>query len=154
MITCPKCGAGAGGAACPKCGLVFAKFDASVLDESSPADLIELWDDLACNWDERGRHAFFLERPLMLGQTGFAAQRYRTKGEDGAAAEQLARLQKRLEQDFKVHRKPRRPSTGVMRLISWTVIVLALAAAMYFLFRLKSGAIRTIVLIANTPASR
>jgi len=99
-VSCPKCGAARTGAeSCPRCGLVFARFDASALDADVPEELKALWAHVEAGWDGRARHSLFTERAIALGCAAFAAARYRTRAaDDPIAAEQLERLTARLEQ--------------------------------------------------------
>jgi hypothetical protein len=98
--SCPKCGAPNEGAdSCPRCGVVFARFDAAVLDSDVPEELKALWAHAEAGWSERARHALFTERAIAGGHAAFAASRYRARGsDDPIAAEQLGRITLRLEQ--------------------------------------------------------
>jgi uncharacterized Zn finger protein (UPF0148 family) len=98
--SCPKCGSPRRDAdSCPRCGVVFARFDAAALDADVPEELKALWAHVEAGWDERARHALFTERAIAAGHAAFAAARYRARGtDDPTATEQLARITARLEQ--------------------------------------------------------
>jgi uncharacterized Zn finger protein (UPF0148 family) len=97
---CPKCGSPKTDAvACPRCGVVFARFDAAALDAGVPDALKALWAHAEAGWEERARHALFTERAIADGFAAYAAARYRARGpDDPIAAEQLERITARLEQ--------------------------------------------------------
>ena len=95
---CPKCGTPKRGDACPKCGLVFSKFDPKVLGQKVPETLKKMWQTVEEDWDDRARHALFVERALAAGSPGFAARCYREREEDATAKEQLKRIEERLQQ--------------------------------------------------------
>jgi hypothetical protein len=86
------------GESCPRCGLVFARFDPGRLDADVPETLKQLWDHVEAGWDDPAGHALFVEQALAGGHGGFAAARYRRKGDDPVAREQLGRIAARLEQ--------------------------------------------------------
>jgi len=98
--SCPKCGAPRRDVdACPRCGVVFSRFDAAALDADVPEELKALWAHVEAGWGERARHALFTERAIAAGHAAFAAARYRARGtDDPTAAEQLTRIASRLEQ--------------------------------------------------------
>jgi len=98
--SCPKCGSPRRDAdSCPRCGVVFARFDAAALDADVPEELKALWAHVEAGWDERARHALFVEQAIAAGEAAFAASRYRARGaDDPIAAEQLGRITSRLEQ--------------------------------------------------------
>jgi len=98
--SCPKCGTPRRIAdSCPRCGVVFSRFDAAALDADVPEELKALWAHVEAGWGERPRHALFTERAIAAGHAAFAAARYRERGtDDPMAAEQLGRITSRLEQ--------------------------------------------------------
>ena len=95
---CPKCGTKKSGDACPKCGLVFAKFNKSVLDQDVPEPIEKLWRSVESVWEDKARHAIFVERALLAGSLGFAARCYRLRENDPMAKAQLKTIEKRLQQ--------------------------------------------------------
>jgi hypothetical protein len=98
--SCPKCGSPRKDAnACPRCGVVFARFDAAAIDADVPEELKALWAHVEAGWGERARHALFTEHAIAAGHAAFAAARYRARGaDDHTASEQLDRITSRLEQ--------------------------------------------------------
>ncbi len=98
--SCPKCGAPRSGESCPKCGLVYDRFRPGCLDESVPAPLVALWDNVVAEWSDRGAHATFVEHALRSGHAGYAAACYRRRGDDPLSKEQLERLTARLMVDL------------------------------------------------------
>lgn len=98
--SCPKCGAPRTGAeSCPRCGVVFARFDPAALEAGVPDDIKALWAHVEAGWDDRARHALFTETAIARGEAAYAASRYRARGTgDRTAAEQLERISARLEQ--------------------------------------------------------
>ena len=99
---CPKCGVSkSGGEACPRCGLVFARFDEAALAVDVPPGIEALFAHAEADWGDRARHALFVEKALAAGAAGYAASRYRRRGpDDEIAREQLARIAQRLEQEL------------------------------------------------------
>ena len=88
---CPKCGVSkSGGEACPRCGLVFARFDEAALAVDVPPGIEALFAHAEADWGDRARHALFVEKALAAGAAGYAASRYRRRGPDEIAREQLA----------------------------------------------------------------
>ncbi len=69
---CPKCNTVKSGESCPRCGLVFAKFDEAVFSEGVPHELVGLWQEVEKNWDKKELHAIFIERCMVLGEAGYA----------------------------------------------------------------------------------
>jgi hypothetical protein len=118
---------------------VFAKFDESRLDVDVPDDLKTLWDHLEQDWDDQARHALFLERALAAGHGGFAASRYRRKGADPKAIEQLERIASRLDQLLAATAKtPDDAKSSSSRKIFFAILFLlmfALGALIVMLFR-------------------
>jgi hypothetical protein len=97
---CPKCGTPKRDEeSCPRCGVVFAKFDPAALELDVPEAIRALWLHVEAGWEDRARHALFTEKALAAGAAAYAASKYRERGAgDPIAAEQLARLSSRLEQ--------------------------------------------------------
>jgi hypothetical protein len=128
---CPKCGAPRQGESCPKCGLVFALFDPARLDVGVPEALKQLWTHVEAGWDDPARHALFVEQALAGGHGGFAAARYRQKGDDPVARQQLERLAWRLEQILAAAATAPegRPGASGRRAIWLLVLLMALAFA-------------------------
>jgi hypothetical protein len=122
--TCPKCATPRDGESCPRCGLVFERFDPAVLEEGVPEALKSLWLRVEEAWDDRARHALFVEQALALGCAGYAASRYRLRGDDPVAREQVERLMTRLDAILAAS-APRRRKPGGLR----TMIVLLVACA-------------------------
>jgi hypothetical protein len=128
---CPKCGAPRQGESCPRCGLVFALFDPSRLDADVPETLKELWTHVEAGWDDPARHALFVEQALAGGHGGFAAARYRRKGDDPVARGQIERIASRLEQILAAAATPpdERAGAGGRKVIWLLVVLLTLAFA-------------------------
>ncbi len=137
--SCPKCSVPKTGESCPKCGLVFAKFNEAVLMEGVPEEISNLWKSVEDDWEERSRHAVFVERALDAGAGGFAATCYRRHDGDPQAEERLKQIDKRLEQMLgTVASQPRNLERS--RLIGAVVlIVLLLCITILFLFLYSPG---------------
>ena len=137
--TCPKCAEPKTGDSCPKCGLVFDRFDESRLDAEIPPAIKQLWEHVEQEWDDRARHALFVERALDAGAGGYAAACYRRRGADPIATEQLARITGRLEQLLlATGTSPEEAQTAPSRKLLLLVVFLlmfALGALLVFLFR-------------------
>ncbi len=129
---CPKCGEPKTADSCPKCGLVFARYRPAAF-EAVPPGLAELWDHVERHWDEAAAHAAFVERAFFLEQSGFAAHRYRTKGDDPTARAQTARIVSRMEQALLASKTeplpPRRSSRTA--LLALLFIAAATAAGLF-----------------------
>ncbi|MCP4679909.1 MAG: hypothetical protein GY854_31340 [Deltaproteobacteria bacterium] len=131
--SCPKCAAPKTGESCPKCGLVFTKFKEAILTEGVPEEISNLWKAVEDEWEERSRHAVFVERALAAGAGGYAAACYRRHEGDPEAEERLDQIDKRLEQMLgTVASQPRDRSRS--RLVgAVALIVLLLGVTMLFL---------------------
>lgn len=128
---CPKCHTPRSGDSCPKCGVVFAKFDPALLEQGVNEEIRRLWDEVEADWEDRARHAVFVERSLIAGAAGWAAGRYRRRGaDDPLARDQLARIAARSEQLLLLSASPR-PRIRWSRM--GLVIAFLLAAAVGFL---------------------
>ncbi|MCP4200198.1 MAG: hypothetical protein GY762_23900 [Proteobacteria bacterium] len=131
--SCPKCNTTKKGESCPTCGLVFAKFDEAVFDEGVPKELVRLWQEVEGNWQERKLHALFVERCLGMGEAGYAAARYRSRGDDAAAEEYLETISLRLTQMMSaVSSPPPRRAGG--RLITILILLIVLVGLALLLF--------------------
>ena len=132
---CPKCGREKTGPSCPKCGVVFDRFDPSALEEGASASLKDLWHHTVENWDKPASHALFIERALQESQAGYAAACYRTKGEDAIAKVHLEALTKRLEQSLLVTRSDRSEPKPVSRYALAFALLLLGATVAFLLMR-------------------
>ena len=134
--TCPKCNTVKTGESCPTCGVVFAKFDASIVDEGVPDTLVTLWREVEGNWQEKKLHALFVERCLAMGEAGYAAARYRSHAGDAIAEEYLDILRSRLAQMLSaVSTSPPRRSFGP--LLTAIILLLVLIGLSLLLLRLR-----------------
>ena len=135
--SCPKCSASKTGESCPKCGLVFAKFNEASLLESVPREIENLWDAVEDEWEERSRHAVFVERALDSGAGGYAATCYRRHKGDPQAEERLEQINRRLEQMLgAVASEPRDLTRS--RLIGVVVLIILLLGIMMLFLLLYS----------------
>lgn len=130
--TCPKCGAPKTHDACPRCGLVYEKYDPAAALAQVPPQLVALWNELLANWDERSAHAVFLETCLVQGHSGYAAACYRQRQDDAVAKAQLERLVTRLEQQLVSTGASKRKSRLGLAL-TILVVLMAAGAGLYFL---------------------
>jgi hypothetical protein len=136
---CPKCDAVKVGESCPKCGLVFAKFDAAVLDEGAPREIKSLWERTLDNWENESLHAIFIEKALNAGAGGYAAFCYRRRGEeDRIAKEQLEKIAKRLEQMMSVKSSASTGRRPPGRFIGILILLFVLLALAFFLLMFYS----------------
>ena len=127
---CPKCGREKTGPSCPKCGVVFDRFDPAALEEGASASLKDLWRHTIENWDKPASHALFIERALQESQAGFAAARYRARGEDAIAKEHLEALTKRIEQSLLVSRTDRSEPKPIRRYaLAFALLILGATVA-------------------------
>jgi hypothetical protein len=132
--SCPKCGTPKDGDACPRCGLVFAKFNPELLDQDVPEAIEALWRNVQERWDDRARHALFVERALAAGSLGYAARCYRAQGDDAVAEAQLRRIEERLQQVMAASQtgRPRRTSgRGVTLAILFLFLLVILGVISY-----------------------
>ena len=127
--SCPKCGAPRDGESCPRCGVVFEKFDASVIEEGVSEDVLRLWQHVEEDWSDRARHALFVEQSILFGALGYAAGCYRKKGDDPVAVEQLGRISSRLEQSMSQTSSSRETPGPSRRMTIIVIVVLMLAVA-------------------------
>ena len=133
--TCPKCNTVKTGESCPVCGVVFAKFDASIVDAGVPGALVTLWREVEENWQEKKLHAVFVERCLTMGEAGYAAARYRSRAGDAIAEEYLEILRTRLTQMLgAMSTPPRRRSTG--RLLTVLILLVVIIGLCLLLLRM------------------
>ncbi len=134
METCPKCGHPRDGESCPKCGVVFERFDESVIEEGVGAEVLKLWSHVEEDWDDRARHALFVEQAILFNSVGYAAACYRRKGDNPMALEQLERLSTRLEQSLTASATegdPKPAGRGMTIAIIIFVLIAAAGLAMY-----------------------
>ncbi|RME21071.1 MAG: hypothetical protein D6806_15340 [Deltaproteobacteria bacterium] len=76
-IVCPKCAnVQQDDYACHKCGLVFEKFDPSVLPPDPP-EAAELWEKIQARPDDDDLNAEFIRLCLGKGRADYAARQYR-----------------------------------------------------------------------------
>lgn len=76
-VVCPKCGhAQESGAACHRCGLMFAKFDRNLLPPD-PAAAVLLWEQLRSSPEDRSRHQEFIQACLEANRLDYASRQYR-----------------------------------------------------------------------------
>jgi len=127
--SCPKCGWPRSGEACPRCGVVFDRFDEKVLEEGVSPEVLKLWEHVEEDWDDRGRHALFVEQAILLGALGYAAGCYRKKGDDPVARDQLERISSRLEQSLNATADSREAAPSSRRLTTAIAVILLLALA-------------------------
>jgi hypothetical protein len=74
---CPKCGAPRAETACPRCGLIYERWQGRTEPEVTvPSDTEELWKEIAAHFFEPRRHETFLAHCLHAGALGYAAARY------------------------------------------------------------------------------
>jgi hypothetical protein len=131
---CPKCGTQKLADACSKCGLVFKKFNPSVLIDTPSQSLQNLWLHTEQHWEEVPAHALFLERALVEDQAGFAARCYRTKGNDPMATAQLVRIQTRIMQSLMLTKSdPQRMSRGTRFALTLFFILFVFAMIIFAL---------------------
>jgi len=126
---CPKCGEERRGESCPKCGLVFERFDAAALEAGVPEEIRGLWSHVEEGWDDPARHALFLERAIAAGAGGYAAGMYRRRGDDAVAAEQIERLTARLQQMLAEASAPAAEKSGRLGHAVAMLLLLLLGAA-------------------------
>ena len=94
---CPKCGAERVGESCPRCGLVFARFDPGVLDEHTPEPLKDLWRYVSDHWEDAAAHDHFIEQALAASRGDYAARCYRQRAGDPTADERLEKIREQLD---------------------------------------------------------
>ncbi len=129
---CPKCGREKTGPSCPKCGLVFAKFDPAALEADASESLRALWEHTKTHWEKPEVHAVFIEKALAETGAGFAARCYRLEGDDPTAQKHLADIALRLEQTLLVA-KAERPEKKPTARYALAFALLLLGATIAFL---------------------
>lgn len=136
---CPKCNAPKVGEACPRCGLIFAKFDASALEEGASPEIKALWESVGADWENDALHAIFIEKALNAGAGGYAAYCYRRRGDDDPKAkEQLAKISKRLEQIMVMTSTPTAKQAPTGRLLGILILVIVFVGLAFFLLMFYS----------------
>jgi hypothetical protein len=131
--SCPKCNTIKTGESCPKCGLVFAKFDQAVFLEGVPDELVALWKEVENDWQEKKLHAVFVERCMVLGEAGYAAARYRSRGGDAIAEAYLETINTRLAQMLNAVSTPP-PKRATSRLLAVLILFIVLAGVSLLLY--------------------
>jgi hypothetical protein len=178
--TCPKCGhvaalpcgvggggnAGEGGAACPRCGLLTARFAAFVDEPEAHPVLDARWAALSARlpragvagsavasggaWEDEAAHREFVDEAARQGGLDIAAQRYRqhlrAHPDDPVAKQALARLALLAEQLQRVAAEGERAAAGRLRraadavTLVWALVLLAIAAlGLYYALRAPSN---------------
>lgn len=131
---CPKCGTQKTGESCPTCGLNFAKFDPAIMEGTAPEPLIELWGHTMKNWNDRSRHALFVETAIAIDGAGYAASCYRQRSDDPIAKDQLQRIQNRLLQSMtaqKDNRRVHKSKKGLILLFTCIALLVLLAILLF-----------------------
>jgi hypothetical protein len=68
----------------------------SLTQSETPSDeILQLWKNVQVNWDDNKAHALFIERAILNNEAPFAAQSYKTIGDETALA-QIDKLSVRL----------------------------------------------------------
>ena len=132
---CPKCNTTKSAESCPKCGLVFAKFNAEAMLEGVPEEVKLLWKAVEENWDKQSCHAVFMERALAAKAGGYAAACYRTRSDDPIARENLESISKRLEQMLLAGASQRKSNRYLGRFVGVILLLVILLCLAYFFMK-------------------
>ena len=73
---CPKCGAPRAGAACPRCGLLYARWAGAEPLGTGRLETERLWREVTASFHDPARHALFAAHCLHARQLPYAAARY------------------------------------------------------------------------------
>lgn len=134
LPACPKCAGPRGDEeACPRCGLVYARWTGSAATGAQDERLAAIFQEVEAAWTDEAVHGRFLEACISTGALGFAARCYGTRG-DEIARRQLDRLTALAYQSMKGGADRRAGTPKVTRLVGWTLFVLILAGLVAFLF--------------------
>ncbi len=149
-VTCPKCGhAQADPLACHRCGLVFARFDASALP-ADPPEAAALWRELEASPGDEGLHERFLLACDRANRLDYATRQHRLLERRGAPPELLARQRQRALQLAQAKLLPgglqpsdRDAARGRSRWFVYALLLAAVAGLSYLIYS-ASDLMRTI----------
>jgi ribosomal protein S27E len=140
-VTCPKCGhTQKDPVACHRCGLVFARFDPSILPADPPGPTA-LWQEIQAHPGDRALHERFQQLCLQEDRLDYATRQYRLLQRDPANAALAADMQKRLLGLAQARLAPAMQPSGRSlsrraKVINWVVLVVLAAGLAYAAFRL------------------
>lgn len=128
--TCPKCGAArkASADACPRCGLIYARWDPASAEMVRPLDEAAeaIWREVLSSWDEEPRHLVFLKHCAATGALAAAGRRYRDRlTADPADAMAQAMQRKVLAMAAAMLGPPPRPPARSFLSSRWFYVILA-----------------------------
>ena len=95
--------------------------------------MVGLWQEVEKNWDKKELHAIFIERCMVLGEAGYAAARYRSRGGDAVAKAYLETISTRLSQMLNAVSTPP-PKRATNRLVAVLILFIVLAGLSLFLY--------------------
>lgn len=130
VIACPKCGRSRadGAEACPRCGLVFARWSPGETDDAIPApggstsldaEGQRLWDGLVGNWADDAGHDTFLKHCATAGCLAAAGRQYRQRLDAYPQDATAARMQARIVGMVAATLAPARTNAGPMSRTPW-----------------------------------
>ncbi len=140
-IVCPKCGhAQKDLYACHRCGLVFAKFDASN-EPPEPNAARELWLRIEADPHDQDLHEEFIKASMEARRPDYAARNYRIlsrkPGMGELAEKMLVRLQTKLQAQLAPGSLSPTSSDNPRRwgkILIWTLLAASIALLAYLLY--------------------
>ena len=136
---CPKCGAERTSRPdCPRCGLVFDRWDPESLVPAPDPVLDPVWEVLESSFDDPERHNAFLEMARTHGKLDGAAARYRRyaqiHGESQVVRDRLDEIRTlTLSRVFEPTRpRKKREKRPTSRAWIWLLLLFALAAIAFY----------------------
>lgn len=133
-IRCPRCGAPGVAASCPKCGLVYDKYDPEKELLKVPATVLDLWKTVQKNWEDPAAHAVFVEQGIRHDAAGFVASCYRQKGDDTMAKSQLEKLTGRLLQTLQAQGTREHVPSKMPKRLLYGLLFLIIAILVFLIF--------------------
>lgn len=135
---CPKCGhAQADPVACHRCGLVFARFDPSLLPPDPP-EAVAAWERVREQPQDEQAHEAFQSACLNAGRLDFAVRRYRHWSREPGRDAQAQRMLERVAQlgqaslGAPLAGAPRdNPAATIGRVLKWLAVLIILGSLAY-----------------------
>lgn len=135
---CPKCGhAQADPVACHLCGLVFARYDPSLLPPDPP-EAVAAWERVCKQPEDEKAHEEFQNACLSSGRLDFAVRRYRNWSREPGREKLARRMLDRVTQlgqaslGAPLAGGPRaHPAATVGRVLKWLAVLIILGSLVY-----------------------
>jgi ribosomal protein S27AE len=146
QTVCPKCGhAQDDPVACHRCGLMFSRFDPSLLPPDPPA-AVEAWERVLRQPEDDAAHGAFLDACRAAGRLDVAARQYRIWSREPGREESARRMLERVAELGRASLAaplatgPREPSSIVTaaRVLKWLAVLALLGGLTYATVNLLS----------------